>query len=317
MFCPNYGMTAPQGNCSAQYYCAGNATTASPNDGVTGDVCPIGHYCPEGTPTAIPCDPGYYTDTTLNSVCEICPAGKYCTTGSNPQACPAGYYCPEGTGHVWQSCPAGTFNPSTGLSNLTECTQCDGGFYCDVTNLTAVAGQCTAGYFCRSGSDDMTPSGATSGDAGPCPVGHYCVVQTQDPTPCPAGTFNNRTMLQAESECQQCTPGYYCDVPGLQYPTGICNAGFFCAGGSNSSSPSSTDATGGPCPAGTYCPAGTSVAINCTAGTYTNADQQSNCTTCPVGYYCPSGSNSITACPQGKMIILFHLQNALGFKLFI
>ena len=304
MYCPNYGMTAPAGNCSARYYCAENATTATPTDGSTGNKCPVGHYCPEGSPAPIQCEPGTYTDTKLNEVCLTCTAGYYCTMGSNPQACPAGYYCPDGTGHVWQSCPAGTFSGTTGLSNVTECTQCTGGYYCDVKNLTTEAGQCDAGYYCRSGSDDRAPSGATAGDAGPCPVGHYCTVQTQEPTPCPAGTFNNQTKVTSEADCQPCSPGYYCDIPGLVYPAGLCNPGFFCTSGSNSSSPSSTDATGGPCPAGTYCPMGTSVAINCQAGTYTLTSQQSNCTTCPMGSYCPTGAGVLTPCPAGKFIFV-------------
>lgn len=141
-------------------------------------------------------------------------SGHFCTQGSNPEPCPAGYYCPESTGHVWQSCPAGTFSAATGLANETQCTQCTGGSYCDTKNLTVESGQCDAGYFCRSGSDDRTPSGLTAGDAGPCPVGHYCPQQTQEPIQCPAGTFNNETMLIAEASCQQCLPGYYCDVPG-------------------------------------------------------------------------------------------------------
>lgn len=37
-YCPHYGMNATAGPCDAQYYCAGNASEASPTDGVTGKI---------------------------------------------------------------------------------------------------------------------------------------------------------------------------------------------------------------------------------------------------------------------------------------
>lgn len=61
------------------------------------------------------------------------------------QACPAGFYCPESTGYVWQSCPAGTFSSMTGLANVTQCTQCTSGYYCDVENATSEAGELSLG----------------------------------------------------------------------------------------------------------------------------------------------------------------------------
>ena len=209
------------------------------------------------------------------------------------------------TGIALQPCPAGTFNPSTGLSQESQCTNCTGGFYCSVTNLTAESGPCDAGYYCRSGSDDPTPTPASTGDAGPCPEGYYCEQQTQDPVPCPAGTFNNRTMLTNVSECQDCTPGYYCEVPGLSAPTNLCDAGFYCSGASDSASPPAVTATGGPCPVGKYCEVGTSVPQDCPAGTFTDVEKQSICQNCSMGYYCTAGSSSQVICPKGRFLTLF------------
>ena len=206
------------------------------------------------------------------------------------------------TGIALQPCPAGTFNPSTGLSQESQCTNCTGGFYCSVTNLTAESGPCDAGYYCRSGSDDPTPTPASTGDAGPCPEGYYCEQQTQDPVPCPAGTFNNRTMLTNVSECQDCTPGYYCEVPGLSAPTNLCDAGFYCSGASDSASPPAVTATGGPCPVGKYCEVGTSVPQDCPAGTFTDVEKQSICQNCSMGYYCTAGSSSQVICPKGRFL---------------
>ena len=297
----------PVGNCSARYFCSGNASVASPVDGVSGNKCPVGHYCPEGTAQPILCPPGTYTDTELNEACLACTAGHYCITGSNPEACPAGYYCPEGTGHVWQSCPTGTFSAASGLANETHCTPCTAGYYCDQTNATATTGQCDAGHFCRSGSDTRTPTGVTKGDAGVCPLGYYCPTGTGAPNACPPGTFNNDTGISDVAQCQTCLEGYYCEQFGLAWPTGLCEPGYYCAGGSNTSRPDDTTSTGGPCPAGSYCPEGSSSPHLCEAGTYTTISLQANCTECPAGYYCEAGATNITNCPMGKSLQLSFL----------
>ncbi|CAH1797039.1 unnamed protein product, partial [Owenia fusiformis] len=297
--CASPGLVQPTGNCTAGYFCAGNASVSAPIDGITGDKCPVGLYCPEGSPQPITCEPGTFTDTDTNSECLLCTPGHYCITGTNPQDCPAGFYCPEGTGHVWQSCPAGTFSANVGLANSSQCTQCTTGFYCSETNATTVTGPCDPGFFCRSGSDAQQPTGLTAGDAGVCPMGHYCEAQTGEPTACPPGTFNNDTGLVNEASCQQCLPGHYCDVPGLSFPTGLCDPGFYCFLGSNISNPTTIDATGGPCPSGTFCLEGSSIPQYCPAGSYSPIAQQANCTVCPAGYYCLSGSSNITECPTG------------------
>lgn len=303
MYCAGYGNIDPDANCSARYYCAGNASTATPVDGVTGDVCPVGHYCPLGTPQPIPCDPGTYTITTLNEECLACTPGHYCITGTTPEDCPPGYYCPEGTGYVWQPCPTGTYSADSGLANDTQCTPCTGGFYCDQINSTAVTGACDPGYYCRSGSDTQTPSPSSKGDAGICPMGYYCGAQTAEPVACPAGTFNNQTGLTLEGECQSCLPGHYCETPGLAYPSGPCDEGYYCMGGSNSSQPAMESSTGGPCPAGTYCPLGSSLAIDCDAGTYNPIPLQPSCLACPPGYYCQAGASNTTDCLTGKSFV--------------
>jgi len=44
---------------------------------------------------------------------------------------------------------------------------------------------------------------------------------------CPNGTFGNQTGLKSEGQCSMCTPGYYCEAPHLQEPTGLCDSGYF------------------------------------------------------------------------------------------
>ena len=128
-----------------------NATTNAPTDGVTGNICPAGSYCPTGSTTHLFCPNGTYTNHTGAAVCYTCPAGYYCTNKDRADPCPMGYYCPVGTGADFQACPAGTFGPTTGLTQESECTQCTGGKYCQLPGLSAVTGDCSAGYYCQSG----------------------------------------------------------------------------------------------------------------------------------------------------------------------
>lgn len=47
-YCANWTLSAPMGLCSAGYYCNSTASSDTPMDGVTGNLCPKGHYCREG-----------------------------------------------------------------------------------------------------------------------------------------------------------------------------------------------------------------------------------------------------------------------------
>ena len=46
-----------------------------------------------------------------------------------------------------------------------------------------------------------------------CPEGSYCLENTTSANsyPCPPGTYNNRTALETEDDCQACTGGMYCE----------------------------------------------------------------------------------------------------------
>lgn len=56
--------------------------------------------------------------------------------------CPSGSYCPEGTDEPLD-CPQGSYNPDEGRSDISECLDCTGGSYCDVTGMSPpVTGLC-------------------------------------------------------------------------------------------------------------------------------------------------------------------------------
>eukprot|EP00658_Telonema_sp_P-2_P016371 TRINITY_DN16352_c0_g1_i10.p1 TRINITY_DN16352_c0_g1~~TRINITY_DN16352_c0_g1_i10.p1 ORF type:complete len:576 (-),score=150.42 TRINITY_DN16352_c0_g1_i10:23-1750(-) len=265
-YCPTPGITGNLPNCSAGFYCIGGATVANPGDGITGGQCPAGNYCPTGAASPVGCPLGTYSNVTglleINQ-CLNCSGGMYCaalslTAPSGP--CDPGFYCPSGF-----SIP----NPSG--------YECTGGHYCPGGNtfpLDCVNGsyvpnnligrsscfQCPRGYFCNLREQQLSPYNAPDVYVIPqaCPRGFYCIDGTEYATqaPCPVGSFSNITLLTASTDCWDCTPGSYCMLPGRTTVTGICEAGFYCARGSNSSRPNLPQvptSKGGVCPAGRYC----------------------------------------------------------------
>ena len=179
-----------------------------------------------------------------------------------------GWYCPEGTGHDWQPCPRGTYSPVEFLSREEQCKPCEPGYFCAFLNATSTSGQCDAGFFCHNGSDQQQPSGGNRGYAGICPSGHYCPQGNPlAPIACPAGHYNNRTHADALGDCRKCPGGLYCEEDGLTWPSGSCDAGYYCIEGAVFRNPDNISDTGGPCPPGHFCPVGSPSPFSCPGGT--------------------------------------------------
>ncbi|KAF6736840.1 hypothetical protein FQA47_014055 [Oryzias melastigma] len=321
-FCNLSGLALPAGPCSPGYYCTGGATGARPTDGKTGNICPPGTYCAEGSGEPQLCPPGTYSPVsalTNEASCQPCTAGFYCQeaglispTGpcsqgyycdvrlgaanlSSLRPCPKGHYCPAGTALPTQHpCPIGSFNPSEHAHSQASCLPCATGHYCPSVGLSEPAGPCEAGYLCRVGASSPTPMDGFLGSV--CPPGHYCPSGAVAPEVCPEGTWSNRSGLRSREDCTLCLGGFYCDSAGLTKPSGLCNAGYYCMEGAITSTP--TDGvTGGPCPEGHYCPEGTVLPVTCDPGTYVTVTQATQCELCMPGWYCVSGS--LYLCPAG------------------
>lgn len=58
-------------DCQAGYYCTLRSNNSAPSDGVTGDICPEGNYCPVGSPAPVPCDDGKQNSLTLAQIYKI------------------------------------------------------------------------------------------------------------------------------------------------------------------------------------------------------------------------------------------------------
>lgn len=104
-------------------------------------------------------------NTTQASLCEGCPPGFFCVDSAIwPVACPPGEVCSGYTGYNRTLCPQGTYGPGTGLTDESECTQCDGGHYCDTMGMSSIGPECYPGYYCREGVNTPAPSENNTGD---------------------------------------------------------------------------------------------------------------------------------------------------------
>lgn len=88
-----------------------------------------------------------------------------------------------------------------------------------------VTGECSKGYYCTLAAESATPTDGISGNE--CGLGDYCPTGSSAGTSCPTGTFNNITGLTNYTECEPCTPGYYCSQLGMSSLSGVCHAGHY------------------------------------------------------------------------------------------
>lgn len=296
--------------CPAGYYCGANATTntamltgggswsnAADTAGrcfngtfcpagfsrapdLLRDSCPKGSYCPVAAPSPIPCPAGRYNGLTGQDSLADCiysPAGFYAIANSTAPngLCSPGYYCPvSSTGPQEIPCPNRTYLPEYGGASVSDCSTCVAGGYCPLGSANPIA----------------------------CPRGYYCVTAVSKPLPCPPGTYGNATGLTKVQECTACDAGYYCDGYALTAPRGLCEKGFYCISGSNTSTPVNVirldslniSDIGSICPRGSYCPQGAIRPVPCPSGTFNTrigADSLVDCTSCSPGYYCEGVGN--------------------------
>jgi hypothetical protein len=103
---------------------------------------------------------------TQAALCDVCPSRHYCVSGNTADPCPLGRYCPGNNGYSQELCPRGTYGPVEYLKSASECTQCDGGYYCHIAGAANYTGPCAPGYYCQYGVDTAAPSNNNTGFGG-------------------------------------------------------------------------------------------------------------------------------------------------------
>jgi len=223
---------------------------------------------------AVMCDIGYYIRSSSATTCYPCTNGgtgvKYTNSGAAntcAYTCGPGYFSSH-DGHCAQ-CPAGTSNPTPGMSS---CSTCPAGSYCTTGAINPVV--CVQGSLCLNGS--AAPQ--------PCPAGSICVSPSSIKA-CNSSQYcpQNTTVVSL------CPGGFQCPTPDTKI---ACNQSQSCL-------PGSTQAT--PCPASFYCP-NASVQLACPPRT-TCAPGVTAPVSCPDGQICLKGSSAPVACPAGQFCV--------------
>ncbi|XP_049323141.1 zonadhesin isoform X1 [Astyanax mexicanus] len=307
-YCAGEGLDSPSGPCAAGFYCPADFSSTTPH----AFLCSKGHYCPVGSPWALPCPTGQYQPNPGSDSCIPCRPGFYCEEAvvGDPLPCPPHSYCPAAT-MVPQPCPNGTYTPLDvgGLQDEKECLSCPPGRFCRGGQIKGV---CAAGYLCISGSSDFTPQGRAPADrsrcewgmqcAGPCPAGFYCPEAADQPHPCPANTVKETPGGSSIQDCLPCPPKHWCkESDPVLY---LCPEGHYCDGIDDYESEGRPGPR--PCPSFTYRPtpgAGSKGdCLRCPPGTFCNATGLTDFSSfpCPPGYWC-SGTGLPVFCPGGTL----------------
>jgi len=292
--------------CPAQYFGTAKDLTTE----ACSDICPIGHFCGEGTADPTPCAKGTFMPllgASLASDCLNCPRGQYqsnsgqakcidCSHGTYSsetgsaacEPCQSGGYCVVGEdgSMTRQVCPAGTYNPENASSSVDSCLRCPAGTASSDPGATsnATCQPCLAGTVARDdGSSvcEMCPQGYYQSDGGrtdciKCRAGSYC----------PEGTKHEFAAT--------CEPGTYANVTDDDGDPGCfnCPAGFSCAGGGSEASP---------CSPGTFANvSGLSDCTRCEGGTYQDDINATECKPCLQGHFCPKGTSLPLPCEGGS-----------------
>ena len=78
--------------------------------------------------------------------------------------------------------------------------------------LLAPTDLCDAGFVCVAAAAVAGPVDGARGFE--CPAGYYCPKGSDQGIKCPQGTFSNQLGLENVTECEDCTPGKYCQTEG-------------------------------------------------------------------------------------------------------
>lgn len=138
LFCVD---TAPQGLCPAGFSCSKaiqKNKVRNIDNGYFPEPCPAGTYSELGRDECVPCEPGFYANSSGTASCTVCPPGFRCSEPEkNPVPCPLGTHAACTGQTCCSSCPQGTYTPRVGS---IVCINCPPGLRCP-TNPTTMCGE--------------------------------------------------------------------------------------------------------------------------------------------------------------------------------
>ena len=277
-FCATPGLSEPTGLCQAKFYCPGNTNQTE----MYNNVCQPGHQCPEGSQQMKECPVNFYSSQIAIETCLNCPTGYDCPAlgTKNPVLCPIGHFC-DGSGNFPEKCPVGSYNPYNGAESVEDCHCCPGGYVCDNSGISNVSemSACDPGFYCPSGSTNSTGVQLLGCGGGlsteienkNCEIGYYC----------PGG---EGSLSAYQTPCE---PGFECTTSNLSNPVDLCSEGFYCSGAdSDTNLPTNPQE----CPRNSFCETGSIYFTVCPAGSSgtisTKNENATSCLPCDAGKAC-------------------------------
>jgi hypothetical protein len=158
---------------------------------------------------------GTYQPSTGQATCETCPVGFYCDASdpTTASSCPKGYYCPSGTEHSNENpCPPGTYRAFTKGEQLSDCTNCDDGYFCQHSGQTSQSTKVLERYHNNGVDAQVLPSYIAGENPTPylCPQTMYCVEGTHQAPSCINGYWTAWLGAGSENDCITCPRGRWC-----------------------------------------------------------------------------------------------------------
>ncbi|CAF97492.1 unnamed protein product [Tetraodon nigroviridis] len=303
--CPSVGLAEPAGPCHAGYWCRRGASSPAPLDGLSGSLCPPGHYCPPGI-------------TAWGELSHPLPVmalqGDLVPKGFTAQREQDLTKDPAQRERMVLTHATGLLL-SAGSVTVDDCLPCLPGYYCDAEGLSAPSGPCWEGFFCLK--DVCQPSlsprvvlstriiHGTSVRA----VGHLDPVllaasfQNLEPllllSATPAFLASTASALEVHNLQVGMGAGHYCHERGMAKPSGLCADGYYCPKGQISDRPQEYL-----CSEGQFCEKG-SVSHDSLSPRKLPAQQseqtglvdESQCRRCSPGFYCSEPGLSAVSGP--------------------
>ena len=156
--CPGSSVTSSTGSTLAAQCIVPGCTPGTYCVGGVGITCPLGFYCPAGTPQPVACPIGTWGSSlglSTSSCSGSCPAGQY---GISINATSQASAC--------SLCPLGTYVPYSGSS---QCYACAPGSYTDVKGLPLCS-------LCGLGSYSNALGATSNASCISCPLGRFSQV---------------------------------------------------------------------------------------------------------------------------------------------
>ena len=132
-------------------------------------------------------------------------------TRQQSKSVPAGTTAPLGTRYGNEyPCPAGYYGSGTGLTDVSGCTACTSGYYCQHAGSTEMSTKIVARYHANGIAAQTNP------DPFLCPQLMYCPEGTETAIMCSNGKWTAWRGASSSTDCITCSRGKWCNFKDME-----------------------------------------------------------------------------------------------------